>query len=170
MERFQEELSDGRRNLQAADHLVSMTYPLVGDARLLMAATDNLFSAARSLMASLLHYEEAFKRIPHFREEFDSMSYWFRSRCVPHYGLSREYGRVMLELKELVDSHKSSPVEFARKDGLVICSDSYNMKKITVSQVKSYVSVIKRMLIEVEGVVSRYEGIFGRRPGRAQAR
>lgn len=167
MESFQKELAGGRHSLQVADHLVSITYPLVGDARLLLTATDNLFSAAKGLMASLLHYEEAFKRIPHFREDYDSMVYWFSSRCVPRYNLSRDCCRVMGDLKLLLENHKSSSVEFPRADGLVICSDNYEMKKITPSQLKSQVIVVKRMLSEVDGVVSRYEGIFGRRPGRA---
>ncbi len=170
MERFQEELAEGKRSLQVADHLVSITYPLVKDSRLLLTSAENLFAAAKGLMASLLHYEEAFKRIPHFREEYDSMVYWFKSRCAPQYKLSTSYCAVMSELKELLDGHKSSSVEFPRRDGLVICSDNYSMKKITAGQIKSYVAVIRRMMSEVEGVVSRYEGIFGRRPGRAEAR
>ncbi len=170
MERFQQELSDGRRQLMTADHLVSVTYPLVKDNKLLLIAAGNLFSSAKSLMASLLHYDEAFKRIPHFREEYDSMLYWFRQRCLPYYGLSRDYGVAADDLRILLDEHKASSVEFSRSDGLVICSDSYRIRKITVTQLKSYVEVLKRMLLDVEGVVSRYEGVFGRGQGRAKAR
>jgi hypothetical protein len=170
MERFQEELARGRRSLQVADHVISVTYPLVGDSRLLLSSVENLFAAAKGLMASLLHYELAFKRIPHFREEYDSMLYWFQLKCVPHYNLSRNYCTVMGELKALVDGHKSSPMEFARKDGMIICSENYSIKKITGSQLKSYVASLRRMLAEVEGVVSGYEGIFGRRTGRIEAR
>ncbi len=170
MERFQQELSEGKRKLMTADHLVSITYPLVKDNRLLLTAADNLFGAAKSLMVSLLHYDEAFKRIPHFRDEYDSMLYWFRARCMPYYGLSKEYTAATDDLRALLDEHKASSVEFSRKDGLVICSDSYRIRKITVAGLKSYVGVLKRMLADVEGVVSRYEGIFGRGPGRAKAR
>lgn len=170
MERFQQELSEGRRKLMTADHLVSITFPLVKDNKLLLTTAENLFSAAKSLMASLLHYDEAFKRIPHFREEYDSMLYWFRARCMPYYGLSRDYGVAADDLRILLDEHKASSVEFSRKDGLVICSDSYRIRKITVTQLKSYVEILKRMLLDVEGVVSRYEGIFGRGQGRAKAR
>ncbi len=170
MERFQQELSEGKRKLMTADHLVSITYPLVKDNRLLLTAADNLFGAAKNLMVSLLHYDEAFKRIPHFREEYDSMLYWFRSRCMPYYGLSREYTAATDDLRVLLDEHKASTVEFSRKDGLVICSDSYRIRKITVAQLKSYVGILKRMLVDVEGVVSRYEGIFGRSQRGTKAR
>ena len=170
MERFQQELVDGRRHLRAADHLVSITYPLVKDNRLLLTAADNLFSAGKNLMAALLHYEEAFKRIPHFKDDYDSMLYWFRSRCMPSYSLSRDYRIAIDELKGLFDNHRSSSVEFSRKDAFVICSDRYNVRRVTVSQLKDYVATLRRMLMDVEGVVLRYEGVFGRSPGRAKAR
>ena len=169
MERFQEELSAGRQQLMAADHLVSITYRLVKDNKLLLTALESLFAAAKSLMASLLHYEEAFKRLPRFKEDLDSMVYWFKSRCMPRYGLSNDYGVVMDELKLLHDEHKASAIEFSRRDCLVICSDNYRFRKITLLQIKSYVAVVKRMLSDVEEVVSRYEGVFGRGPGRIKA-
>ena len=156
--------------MHTADHLLSITYPLVRDNRLLLTAVDNLHVAARSLMASLLHYEEAFKRVPHFRDEHDSMLYWFRSRCMPNYKLGSDYGVVIDELNSLVSEHKASAVEFSRKDSFIICSDNYSIKKVTLAQLKSYAGILKRMLMDVEGVVSRYEGIFGRGQGRAKAR
>ena len=170
MERFHEELEAGRRHLLTADHLVSITFPLVKDNRLLLTAMENLYAAAGNLMASLLHYEEAFKRIPHFQEDYESMVQWFRAKCVPHYNLSRDYGVSMDELKVLAENHRTSSVEFSRGDGLVMFSDTYNFRKITPFQLKTYVGVLKRMLIDVEGVVSRYEGVFGRGPRGTKAR
>ena len=169
MERFQEELSAGRQQLMTADHLVSITFPLVKDNKLLLTAIESLFAAAKSLMASLLHYESVFKRLPRFKEDYGSMIYWFKSRCMPRYGLSSDYGAVMGELKLLHDDHRASTIEFSRKDCLVICSDTYRFRKITLLQIKSYVAVVKRMFRDVEEVVSRYEGVFGRGQGRIKA-
>lgn len=170
MERFQQELAEGARKLRAADHLVTITHPLVKDNRLLLAALDNLFAGVQSLMASLLHYEEAFKRIPRVRGGFVEMLHVFRTRCVPEYRLASEYGRLLGELKSLDDQHRASAVEFARKDCLVICSDTYTVRKVTVQDLKSYVVTAKKLLSDVEEVVSSYEGVFGRGKGRAQAR
>ena len=75
----------------------------------------------------------------------------------------------MDELKLLHDEHRASTIEFSRKDCLVICSDNYRFRKITPLQIKSFVAVVKRMLSDVEEVVSRYEGIFGRGKGRVKA-
>lgn len=170
MERFHKELTEGRRRLKSADHLLSMTYPLVKDNRLLLAAAESIFLAAKQLMASLLHYETTFKRLPAFREDYDSMVYWFRSRCMPSYNLSGDYRSMMEELKSLFDDHKASAVEFSRKDCFVICSDRYRVRKITLADLKSYVGIAKRMLLDVEGVVLRYEGVFGRSPRGIKAR
>ena len=170
MERFHEELEAGRRHLRTADHLVSITFPLVKDNKLLLTAMENLFSGAKNLMASLLHYEEAFKRIPHFQGDYDTMAHWFRSKCVPYYNLSRDYGISLDELNVLADNHKTSAVEFTRGDGLVMFSDTCNFRKISLAELKAYIGIMKRMLLDVEGVVLRYEGIFGRSKGRVKAR
>ena|SRR3989338_485442 len=170
MEVFRQELDEGRAHLRVADHLVTITFPLVMDARLLLTAVDNLFTASRKLMASLLHYEVAFKRVPVFSDDYDSICGLFRTQCMPRYNLSRDYWEVAGALKDAVDAHKASAVEFARRDNFVICSDSYSVRKVTAAQLKGYVAVMKRMLSEVEGVVLRYEGIFGRGTGRAEAR
>ena len=150
MERFQEELETGRRHLRTA--------------------IENLFVGAKNVMASLLHYEETFKRIPHFQGDYDTMAHWFRSKCVPYYKLSRDYGVSLDELKVLAENHKTSAVEFTRGDGLVMFSDTYNFRKITLAELKAYIGVMKRMLLDVEGVVSRYEGVFGRGPRGTKAR
>jgi hypothetical protein len=42
MEEFQELKKEARERLKNADHLITMTYPLVKDNRLLLAAIDNL--------------------------------------------------------------------------------------------------------------------------------
>ena len=170
MERFQEELEAGRRHLRTADHLVSITYPLVKDNKLLITALENLISAGKNLMASMLHYEQAFKRVPRFQEDFDSMVQLFRFKCTPNYNLSRDYGASMDELKVLAENHRTSTVEFTRGDGLVMFSDSSNFRKVTHTQLRSLIGTMKRMLIDIEGVVSRYEGIFGRSPRGTKAR
>ena len=44
MEKFQEAREKALRNLQIADHMVSTTYPLLKDNRLLLTATENLIN------------------------------------------------------------------------------------------------------------------------------
>jgi hypothetical protein len=170
MEDFQEEITEGRRYLRTADHIVSITYPLVQDNRLLITVLENLFHASKNIMVSLLHYEKAFKRIPNFEEEHVSMLRLFKAKCAPRHKLSEDYSGVINDIKSLFDDHKTSAVEFSRKDCFVLCSEDYSLRKVTVPQLKTYAKSMKRFLLEVEEVISDYEGIFGRRTGRAKAR
>lgn len=121
-------------------------------------------------MASLLHYEEMFKRLPKIGEDYSSRIRLFRMECVPRYSLGSGCCAVMDELKSLHDDHEASAVEFSRKDCIVVCSDRYSFRRVTAAMLKSYISVVKLMLSEVEGVVASYEGVFGRSSRGAKAR
>ncbi|MCP3682530.1 MAG: hypothetical protein GY861_07545, partial [bacterium] len=43
MEKFQEAREKARKNINVADHMFCMTYPLVKDNRLLLAILENIF-------------------------------------------------------------------------------------------------------------------------------
>ena len=62
MERFQELREDARKRLQVADHLLTITYPLVKDAKLLLTISENLYYCVENAMNALLEHEKLFKK------------------------------------------------------------------------------------------------------------
>ena len=161
MEKFQECREKARKKLKVADHMITMTYPLVRDTRLLMAVMENLFLALTNSMASVLYYERLFKRIPPFHDNFDSKYNMFRAKVVPRYKINMEHITMLNEIKDIIIQHKKSPVEFSRKDMFVIASDSYKLKTISVDQIRKYIARSKQFLEEMEEIVSKDEEIFG---------
>ncbi|MBW2971033.1 hypothetical protein KY320_02630 [Candidatus Woesearchaeota archaeon] len=160
MEKFQEYRQAARDKLKIADHMLTMTYPLVKDSKILLTVVENLFLALTNSMASVLYYERTFKRIPPFQNTFESKLNMFRARVVPKYKIKKEYVSLLVEIKDIIIMHKKSPVEFTRKDVFVIASDSYNLKKISESQIKEYISTAKQFIAEMEEIVSKDERIF----------
>ena len=160
MERFQEYRDNARQKLKVADHMLTMTYPLVKDTRLLLAVMENLFLALTNSMASVLYYERLFKRVPPFHDNFESKFNMFREKVVPRYEINAEYVTMLNDIKDIIIQHKKSPVEFARKDMFVIASDSYKLKTISVEQIKKYIAKSKQFLEEMEKIVSKDEQIF----------
>jgi hypothetical protein len=61
MEKFQELREVAKKKLQLADHILTMTYPIVNDSKLLLAVVENMFLALTNAMGSVLYYE-----FPHF--------------------------------------------------------------------------------------------------------
>lgn len=164
MERFQEELAAAKQKWKIADHMIFMTYPLVKDNKLLLAVLENIFLALTHAMSAVLWYERTYKRIPPFNEaSFESKFSMFRNRCVTRLKIDPSYVTLITDIRELVSEHKKSPVEFARKDKFVICSSGYDMKTITIDQIKRHISTTRSFIACAEALIEKHEGIA--RPG-----
>jgi len=160
MELFQEAMDKAKKNIQIADHMLSVTYPLVKDTKLLLAIIENIFLAYTNAMSAVLYQDRALKLIPLFKNNFESKFNIFRQRCVDRHKIDRTYIVEMQDLKELIVEHKKSPVEFVRRDRFVICSDTYKLKTINLETIKSYLNKAKLFIEEVTNVLSKNEGLF----------
>lgn len=163
MEKFQEAREKARRNLQVADHMVYVTYNVVKDPKLLLAIIENIFLSFTNSMSSVLYYDRLFKRIPAFHDNFESKLQVFKDRCMRKYGFNPIYVKSMSELKDIIVEHKKSPVEFARKDQFVICSDNYHCKTVSIDNIKKYLNQAKLFIAETNSIVSKNEEIFNKR-------
>lgn len=159
MERFQIARELALKYLKAADHMLTQTYPLVKDPKLLIAVLSNIFASAENIMDTLLYHDRLFKKIPPFHENFESKFYIFKMKCAPQNKLN-EYVMLIQETKELIERHKESNVEFSRKDAFIICDDNYRVKAITASDLRSYISKAKRFFSDVDKIVKKHERIF----------
>jgi hypothetical protein len=160
MEKFQELRDQAKKKLQLADHILTMTYPLVKDPRLLVSATENLFLAYTYGMSSVLHYDRLFKRIPAFPDNFQSKFDLFEDKCAKRYRIDSEYLKIMRDIKDIILAHKTSPIEFSRKDNFVICSGDYRMRSVSPVEIKKYVEKAKLFIKNVSSIVSKDETIF----------
>ena len=61
---------------------------------------------------------------------------------------------------DLSQAHKESSVEFPRKNKFVICSETYEMRTITASDIKSLIKEAKLLVDDVYKVTSKNDGIF----------
>jgi len=160
MEKFQEHRDISKKKIQIADHILTQTYPLINDPKLLLAGLENIFLALTNSIGSLLYYERLFKKIPPFQNNFSSKFNMFRAKCVPKYNFTNEQVDLIQDTKDIILQHKKSPVEFTRKDRFVICSDNYSMKTISIDKIKDYLSKAKLFIQEINKIVSENEEIF----------
>lgn len=160
MEKFQESRLAAKTNLEKADHMITITYPLIKDTRLLLPIIENVFLSLTNTMNSVLQYDLLFKRIPPYPEDIDSRINIFRGRSVRRYNLDENYATLIQEVKNLVKEHKKSTIEFTREGKIVICDNKFNMKTVTPEQIKQYITKAKLFIEEVHKVTSKNEGIF----------
>ncbi len=160
MEKFQEVRDKAKKHIYIADHMLSVTYPLIKDPKLLLAVIENIFLAYTNTIGSLLYYERLFKRIPPFQETFESKFHMFKETCVLKYNIDKSYVADINDIKNIILAHKKSPVEFARKDRFVICSNKYKLETISVNEIKKHIEKAKLFIQEINNITSKDEGLF----------
>ena len=160
MENFQVLREKARQTIHRADHMLSMSYPLLNDPKILVSVALNLKNAVDMALTAVLEYERLFKRIPPFSDNFDSKFLIFREKIAPRYALNKEHIKLLMDLKEIAKAHEQSPMEFARKDKFVICSDSYELRTLSKDDLKRMISKAKVFIDETYKLTTQNDGIF----------
>lgn len=160
MEKFQELRDSARKKIQIADHMLSVTYPLLQEPKLLLSALEGTFLAYTYAMGSVLHYERLFHKIPPFQDNFESKFNMFKSKVIDKYQLDHQYLQDMQDLKIMLMEHKQSPVEFGKKDKFVICSDSFKVKTVSVKDMQRYINRCSLFIQDISSITAKNEGLF----------
>jgi len=162
MEKYEELRDIARKKIQIADHMLTMTYPMVKDPKLLLAVMENIFLALTNSIGSLLYYERNYKRVPPFQDTFVSKFNIFNQKCVRMYSIDQEMILMIKEIKDIIMQHKKSPVEFTRNDSFVICSESYRMKTISLEKMRNYITKSKLFIQNINNIINKNQQLFNR--------
>jgi len=157
MEPFQACQELAAQKLRIADHILTATYPLVKDPRLLVAVMDNIFLSLSHGMTAALHYERQRNRIPAFADTFEAKFRLFREEVMPRYHLNPDYASLLQGTKELILERKRSPMEFARKDCYVICSEGYRTRTVSIQEMKQLIGKARVFIQEITHITAKHE-------------
>jgi len=145
-------VTEANKALASADHLAYVTYPVVNDTKLLFVILKQLNHALTKSMYALLHYDALFKRIPLFPDDYAVQLDLFKRSTAKRYHITKDEITLLEDIKELVNKHKTSTVEFARKDKFVIASRDYRLRTLTIGKVKNYITNAKTFIHKVNEV------------------
>jgi len=157
MEAFVAALGEARKRLAAADHILTQSYPLIKDPKLLVAVMTNLSRAVEETVESYLAYEVSRQRLAAVPESPKARLALFQRR-VP-----AEFLRLVGELRETMQEHRQSPVEFSRQGSFVICDESYHLRTLNDEQLRRHLRCAKAFLGFIEEKVKRNDAILARR-------
>ena len=141
-------LQSASKALQTADHMVYITFPLIKENRLLIKILSEIYSAVLTLVNIILQYDSSYKRII-LTENASENFRVFREKCSPRFGISSAELEKIVEIFRLMKEHKASPMEFVRRDKLVIMSDNLKTDTLTLDRLKDYLLVSKGLLQKV---------------------
>jgi len=162
MEKFQELREIAKKKINLADHILTQTYPLLKDPKLLVSVIENIFLAYTNAIGSLLHYERLFKRVPQFQDTFESKWRIFINECAHKYKIKQSELDDIRMIKSIIIKHKKSPMEFVRDGRFVICSGDYKIDTISFDELKKLLLNAKVFIANISNIVSKHEYIFKR--------
>lgn len=134
-------LDEARRRVKVADHMLTMTYPLVKDPKLLLAVLENVHRSMDTTMAAALAHARDQKKIPLYSDTLEGRYAAYRQHFAQK--TPAEAMRAIGEIKETIKEHEQSPVEFRRQEKFVICSESYKVRTLTQDTLKKYIRIAR---------------------------
>lgn len=142
---------------KVAVHLLTVTFPLAKEPKLLLGITFNLTSAFEYAIEALLVYERKLGLISAYAEEMDFKGKLrlFKEKCVVRNKIPIKYLHLLSQMQHLQQLHKTCPTEFQRGNKLVMCTSRYEMHTLSINDIKSYVSETKRFLELVAQIINK---------------
>ena len=138
---------------ETASHLLKVTMPLVKDPKLFIGILHNLFNSLEASMEAILAYDRELQLISPFADTFAAKFNTFQQKSARRYNLSPEYTTLMLDLKETLELHKKSPMEFQRGSRLVICQQDYQVRAISAQDINVHLAKTGRFLALMEEII-----------------
>lgn len=145
------------KHLRIADHMLSVTYALVKDTKLLLIVIENIFLAYSNAISALLYFDKKFNDMPRLQEDFDSKFLAFNNYSLPRHNIHKSCINNINDVKSIMLEHKKSPIEFARNEKYVICSDSYKLRTLTINELKGKISKAKVFIQEINNIIDKNE-------------
>ena len=168
MEKYKEAREKALNCIATADHLLTMTYPLVEDPKLLLSVVENIFLGLTNAMAALLYYERKYKRIPPFQDNFHSKYNMFKMRIIDRYDINKNYLDFINEIKEIVLKNKKSPFTFTRKEKFVICSKDYKLETLKIKDIKNHLQKAKLFIHKITSIIGKNEKVYSKSKRRTK--
>lgn len=143
--KFIENLVESEKHWGSADHLIYITYPVVGDAKLILRAFESLYKSLVLNVSTILKFEYLYKRISLGKNRDKNLNCFFK-KCAERYGLDKQDIGVVKEIIFLGKKHKESSVEFSKRDKIVILDEVLGNYTINIDKMKNFISVSRKLL------------------------
>jgi hypothetical protein len=146
MEKHLESLQKAIHNMRISDHMLYVTYPVIKDKRLLLKALDQVSDSVILIINSILQYDYLNKRIELSKDNPKVNFEVFKEKCAKRYNILSEEISDINELFYLVEQHRKSPMEFTRREKIVIMNDNLKTSVMDPEKLKKYLNLSKTLI------------------------
>ena len=152
MEKFLLYLEEADRMLKTADHMVYVTYPLLKDKRLIIKILNEIYLGTLHIINAILQYENYYKRIALYKDAKLNF-YIFKDKCASRFGISEQELNSIVEIFNLIEKHKESPMELVKKDKFVILSNNLHTDIVTIEKLKEFILVVMEIFKRTKDII-----------------
>mgnify|MGYP001580583933 CR=1 FL=1 len=145
MEKFLENILEAEKNIQIADHMTYVTFPLIKDKRLLLKILQEIKNAVAHCVSSILQHDYLYKKIELYKDPKENFR-TFIEKCASNCEITKEEIGLIIELFDFIEKHKQSPFEFVKDDKLIILSNGLKPKTLSIEKTKQFLILGKSIL------------------------
>jgi hypothetical protein len=146
-----DDLVKARRSLDVAESMITKTYSLSHDPKIILAVAEDVYAA---LLGSIRAVLSASKRKS--GGDFAAVFAVFRDISARH-GFDKDDLSLVEALHRVVSEHESSRVEFARKGCFVMCDARYSCKVISLGDMQKYLFRARLFVRKTEAMLRSRE-------------
>jgi len=146
MESFQIFKTQAVEKFKVADHLISTTYPMIREPKLLVSVIENLYAALELSITALIEYEKSLGQILSYNASIEGRLDIFQRKIMSKYEINQDLVDFILVLKKTCDEHKKSNIEFRKKDTFVVADNDYNLIMLDFEEVKKTLAKTKNYM------------------------
>lgn len=134
---------------RAADHILSVTFPVIQDPKLLLRALEHLDKAARSTITVAVKREYLYGRVRLSSEGERNKEAFFRV-CGGRYAVSESDAAALREVLDLGSRHRASTVEFIQQGKAVLLDDQLGSVTIACPRLQQLAQAVRRLQVQLQ--------------------
>lgn len=153
MELNLDHIEQGLHYLRIADHTLNTTYPLLHDPKMFLGVLENMHKAHEHLITATLE--------PLHKERLKSQSFImqlkrFEDLLTPSQIIQTNELNVIKTVNDMLERHQKTPLEFSRKEQLVMTSTDYELHSVNAPLLQEQLQASQEMYKKlIESVASK---------------
>ncbi len=150
-------ISEAINEVKVADHMLTMTYPLIRDPKMLIAILQKLLNASNKALDTAIRLEYEWKRINAIPQNFNAKIDILRKGFIKEYNFTNQEIKTVKDIYRIILEHKNASIEFSRHEKFIISDNDYRLRTISVDQIKRYIPLVKSFIEKIYKRVENHE-------------
>jgi len=148
------------KNLQKAEENVKKVERLIVLAQvsrnknLMLITLEELEKAIKNCISSILHYDHKLKRVKLYKDSKLNFRE-FEIKSSKNFSISLEEIKIIKDIINTSKDHKESPMEFMKKEEIIIISDGQRITKISMEKLTNFLKTVKNLLEKIKFKIKR---------------